>query len=197
MDRMAAKRKLEPLLFTMLALSVILTGCSKTITDDESDEHDTRTPRTLPKMPSDAPKDPAIVIDLSARTLTVLRGGKPSASYTIAVGKPSTPTPQGQFRITDMDPHLGPVDGVLGDRWLEFDRHPAPDGRTHLDGIHGTNHPEFLGQAVSHGCVRMSNHDVEEVFRQAYIGEPVIVKNGNTTASPSPASTRRSLTRKT
>jgi lipoprotein-anchoring transpeptidase ErfK/SrfK len=33
--------------------------------------------------------------------------------------------------------------------------------------------PQRIGQAVSHGCIRLRNQDVEEVYREAYIGEPV------------------------
>jgi lipoprotein-anchoring transpeptidase ErfK/SrfK len=56
---------------------------------------------------------------------------------------------------------------------MEFYRVTTPDGVLHLYGIHGTNAPQRIGGAVSHGCIRLSNHDVEEVYREAYIGEPV------------------------
>jgi hypothetical protein len=40
-------------------------------------------------------------------------------------------------------------------------------------GIHGTNHPESIGHAASHGCIRMRNHDVEELFELVRVGDQV------------------------
>jgi len=41
--------------------------------------------------------------------------------------------------------------------------------------IHGTNQPELVGQAVSHGCVRMRNRDIREVGRLVPAGSPVVI----------------------
>ncbi len=122
--------------------------------------------------------DSRIVINLAERRLQIVRDGKVAGAYEIAVGKPDTPTPTGEFRITDKQSHPGPPGGVFGARWLEFYRVTTPDGVLHLYGIHGTNAPQKLGGAVSHGCIRLSNHDVEEVYREAYIGEPVEIDAG-------------------
>jgi lipoprotein-anchoring transpeptidase ErfK/SrfK len=113
------------------------------------------------------------VINLAERRLKVLRGGEVAREYEIAVGKPDTPTPMGEFRISVKQSHPGPATGVLGARWMEFYRVTTPDGILHLYGIHGTNAPQRIGAAVSHGCIRLSNHDIEEVYREAYIHEPV------------------------
>ena len=56
--------------------------------------------------------------------------------------------------------------GVLGTRRLELG-----DGY----GIHGTDHPETIGQSVSHGCVRMRNEDVERLYPMVAIGTPVYI----------------------
>jgi hypothetical protein len=40
-------------------------------------------------------------------------------------------------------------------------------------GIHGTNMPNSIGKAASHGCIRMRNHDVEELFELVQVGDPV------------------------
>jgi hypothetical protein len=40
-------------------------------------------------------------------------------------------------------------------------------------GIHGTNMPHSIGKAASHGCIRMRNHDVEELFELVQVGDPV------------------------
>ena len=56
--------------------------------------------------------------------------------------------------------------GVLGTRRLELG-----DGY----GIHGTDHPETIGQSVSHGCVRMRNEDIERLYPMVSIGTPVYI----------------------
>jgi lipoprotein-anchoring transpeptidase ErfK/SrfK len=45
-------------------------------------------------------------------------------------------------------------------------------------GIHGTNHPESIGHAASHGCIRMRNHDVEELFELVRVGDEVELISG-------------------
>ena len=56
--------------------------------------------------------------------------------------------------------------GVLGTRRLELG-----DGY----GIHGTDHPETIGQSVSHGCVRMRNEDIERLYPMVAVGTPVYI----------------------
>jgi lipoprotein-anchoring transpeptidase ErfK/SrfK len=43
--------------------------------------------------------------------------------------------------------------------------------------IHGSNEPETIGQAVSSGCFRMTNEDVQDLYSRVSVGTPVIVKN--------------------
>jgi lipoprotein-anchoring transpeptidase ErfK/SrfK len=40
-------------------------------------------------------------------------------------------------------------------------------------GIHGTNRPNSIGRNVSHGCIRMRNHEVEELFKMVAVGDQV------------------------
>jgi len=42
--------------------------------------------------------------------------------------------------------------------------------------IHGTNHPELIGGFVSHGCIRMYNADIRELYRLVDVGTPVVVQ---------------------
>ncbi|MDQ6689944.1 MAG: L,D-transpeptidase [Gemmatimonadota bacterium] len=56
--------------------------------------------------------------------------------------------------------------GVMGTRRLELG-----DGY----GIHGTDHPESIGQSVSHGCVRMRNEDIEKLYPMVPVGTPVYI----------------------
>jgi lipoprotein-anchoring transpeptidase ErfK/SrfK len=41
--------------------------------------------------------------------------------------------------------------------------------------IHGTNQPEYIGHAISSGCIRMTNEDVIDLFKRVKIGTTVIV----------------------
>jgi hypothetical protein len=56
--------------------------------------------------------------------------------------------------------------GVLGTRRLELG-----DGY----GIHGTDHPESIGKAASHGCVRLRNEDIEKLYDMVPVGTPVYI----------------------
>lgn len=106
-----------------------------------------------------------IHIARSSRTLTLYVGNIMHGQYQIAVGKPHTPTPLGNYAIATKIMNPG---GVLGSRWmgLNFDTY----------GIHGTNRPGLIGQAVSLGCIRMHNENIEKVFAQVSIGTPVYIR---------------------
>jgi len=110
-------------------------------------------------------------------------------SFPVAIGRRGYETPTGLFEVTDKveDPHYvqfdwddpsrvirtippGP-DNPLGRRWIEF-----ASGHGWQIGFHGTPHPELLGQAVSHGCVRMRNDDVVKVYDRVRVGTVVIVE---------------------
>ena len=53
----------------------------------------------------------------------------------------------------------------LGTRWLGLSRKGY--------GIHGTNRPNSIGRNASHGCIRMRNREVEELFKMVAVGEKV------------------------
>jgi lipoprotein-anchoring transpeptidase ErfK/SrfK len=116
-----------------------------------------------------------IVVNVADRTLSIMKDGKTAAAYPVAIGKPGTPTPAGEFHVLLLDPHPASRTGVYGTRWIEFFRRKERDGVLWRYGIHGTNEPGKIGGAVSHGCIRLSNHDIEEVFQRAYVGEAVTV----------------------
>lgn len=105
-----------------------------------------------------------IVIHKSQRLLELYEGPHLLGRYPIAVGKKDTPTPEGRFTIVEKRVHPG---GVFGSRWLGLS---AP-----RYGIHGTNNPASIGQAVSKGCVRMHNLDVEALFDKVEPGTPVTI----------------------
>jgi len=103
----------------------------------------------------------SITINVSKHSLTLLKNNKPFKTYKVAVGKPSTPTPKGTFKIINKAVNPG---GPFGVRWMGLN---APNGDY---GIHGTNNPSSIGKNVSNGCIRMYNKDVLELFKLVSIG---------------------------
>ena len=112
-----------------------------------------------------------IVVSIPDRKLVLLEGERILKVYDVAVGKPSTPSPHGEFKIVAHV--IGPVwknvapgpDNPVGTRWLGL----SVKGY----GIHGTNAPGSIGKAASHGCIRMRNRDVEELFELVTTGVSV------------------------
>ncbi|MGE5652913.1 MAG: L,D-transpeptidase family protein [Bacillota bacterium] len=115
----------------------------------------------------------SILINVPSRTLTVLSDGEIHKQYPIAVGMSRYPTPIGEWKIIAKDRNWG--DG-FGTRWLGLN---VPWG---IYGIHGTNKPWSIGNAMSHGCIRMNNHNVEELYSWVTIDTPVTIVG--TEASP-------------
>lgn len=105
-----------------------------------------------------------IEIDLEQTTLTLKEGGTIVSTYPVAVGKPETPTPTGFWKIIQKTPNPG---GDFGARWMRIS---VPWGGY---GIHGTDEPESIGMAASHGCVRMYNEDVIELYDTVPLGTAV------------------------
>ncbi len=116
-----------------------------------------------------------IVVSLADCSLALFEGDRLVKSYDVAVGKPATPSPQGQFVVarrvanpTWYGPEkiVGPgKKNPVGTRWIGL----SVKGY----GIHGTNIPSSIGKAASHGCIRMRNADVEELFELIDVGVPV------------------------
>ena len=106
----------------------------------------------------------AILINTGNHTLTLYKTGKVFKTFPVAVGKPSTPTPTGTFRIINKSVNPG---GPFGVRWLGLS---VPNGDY---GIHGTNNSRSIGRSVSNGCIRMFNNDVTELFDLVSIGASV------------------------
>ena len=92
-------------------------------------------------------------INISAKTLSVYQNGVLIKEYPVATGKPTTPTPIGNFTVINKQLNPG---GPYGTRWLGLSKKGY--------GIHGTNAPESIGTAASNGCIRMFNSDIEELF---------------------------------
>ena len=116
-----------------------------------------------------------IVVSLQDRKLALLCGEKIIKIWDTAVGAESTPSPTGVYSIAILlsQPtyyHSGKVippgpSNPLGTRWLGLSIKGF--------GIHGTNAPGSIGRKASHGCIRMRNRDVEELFTLVEVGDSV------------------------
>jgi lipoprotein-anchoring transpeptidase ErfK/SrfK len=123
------------------------------------------------------PTTAKIEIDLSKRTLTVTRRGQVLGTFRVAVGMPGLSTPTGFFFINQkLKPgYPGGVYGALALGTSAFQPKLAYWEQGGPVAIHGTNQPELIGQAVSHGCVRMRDKDVLQVSNWVPTGSPVII----------------------
>jgi lipoprotein-anchoring transpeptidase ErfK/SrfK len=116
-----------------------------------------------------------IRVDLSERRLTLYRDGRPALSLRVAVGAPATPTPRGHFfveeriRVTDAS---GPY-GSAAIATSAFSKILTgwPGGGPVA--IHGTDDPDSIGQAASHGCIRVGARDLKRLFAAVQLGTPV------------------------
>jgi lipoprotein-anchoring transpeptidase ErfK/SrfK len=115
-----------------------------------------------------------IVVHRGLRTIEVLRGERRLLLAKVAVGAPGRETPLGAFYVTA---RFDPDDPFLGVFALETSAYSRltewPGGG--VVGIHGTSKPWLLGQAVSHGCVRVSNTTAEALRRLAPLGTPISI----------------------
>lgn len=138
------------------------------------------------------PDEPSVRLEvsLSARQLSVIQDGKVVKTYSVAVGRPSNPTPTGQFRtgrITWNPSWIPPKSW-----WARNKKPQAPDApenpmqgvkiyfRAPAYYIHGTNVPSSMGRAASRGCIRMTEEEAKELARtieKAGGSVPLLIKS--------------------
>ncbi|HEX6307136.1 MAG TPA: L,D-transpeptidase [Longimicrobiales bacterium] len=128
-----------------------------------------------------------VLIDISDRRLYVEEDGEQIASYGVAVGTASHPTPRGSFTVQRI---------IWNPRWVPPDSEWAKDERPREPGdpknpmgrvkiffreptyyVHGTNAEGSIGRAASHGCVRMLNDDVIDLAQ-------TLMEHGGAPAEP-------------
>jgi lipoprotein-anchoring transpeptidase ErfK/SrfK len=97
---------------------------------------------------------------------------------------PWIPTPGEQARLGPFPAYVtGGPQNPLGARALYL----YSGGKDTLYRIHGTNQPEYIGQAISSGCIRMTNEDAIDLYNRVKIGTIVVVlapKQGDTSFGP-------------
>ena len=109
-----------------------------------------------------------ILVDVEESKLYLLNYGKIEKVYSCSGGKWSTPSPIGTWEIT----HKATWGEGFGGHWMGLN---VPWGKF---GIHGTLDPYSVGWASSHGCIRMNNSDVAELYKIAPYGTEVTIVNG-------------------
>jgi lipoprotein-anchoring transpeptidase ErfK/SrfK len=131
-----------------------------------------------------------IVIDTDARFLYLVQAGGKAIRYGVTVGEEAqgwsgvakignmtewpgwTPTAGEHQRLDPLPKFVpgGPAN-PMGARAMYL----FANGKDTLFRIHGTNQPEYIGQAISSGCIRLTNEDVIDLYARAKMGTPVVV----------------------
>jgi len=167
-------------------LFVIAAGCGI------FEHHEAPAPTPAPTPSPSATPEPYLLLRLDERRVYVVENGvrTPPEGYLVAIGQPKWPTPKGKFQVDEMielpdflvfdfnNPkskdrgHIAPgPNNPLGLRWIGF-----AVAHGWQVGFHGTAKTSVLGQAVSHGCVRMANPDIVEMYKHVRLGTDVVVE---------------------
>lgn len=140
-------------------------------------------------LPGEAATDRAmgptrLEVDISERELYLYHNGEIVNTYSVAVGEPEHPTPTGDFTIDriEWNPDWVPPNTEWG---KEHEAKEPNDPDNPMRGaklffkypdyyVHGTDAPHTLGQAESHGCIRMAPGEVMDLAKwvQEHGGEP-------------------------
>lgn len=120
-----------------------------------------------------------VVIDRATHRVQVFDSDQLIVDDAVAVGKPSTPTPAGQFFVVELlqptNPNgaYGPYAFTLSGYSDVYQTFGSGDGAI---GLHGTNEPQLIGRDVSHGCVRVGNNVVRNLATLLPLGTPVLIR---------------------
>jgi hypothetical protein len=115
-----------------------------------------------------------LLVDRARMRATLFRDGRRVFSAPVGIGKPSTPTPAGEFYVMEKlvtigSPAYGPY--ALGTSAYAPTLSEWPGGG--VVGIHGTNEPGLVPGRPSHGCIRMRNGDISRLWRMVAVGTPI------------------------
>jgi hypothetical protein len=117
-----------------------------------------------------------LVVDTQKLTATLWSAGRVVFRAPVGVGRPSWPTPTGEFYVRDLvhsldSPFYGPVAFGTSARSAVLTEWPAGG----FIGIHGTDEPDIIPGRVSHGCIRMRNTDILRLARLMPVGTPLTI----------------------
>lgn len=115
-------------------------------------------------------------VSTADRTVTLLKGAEVVQTFAAAIGTGDTPTPLGDFYLTEL---LAPTNQGYGpfaygisafsDVLNSFGGGPGQIG------MHGTDDADSIGQAASHGCIRLSNDDITMLAGILPLGTPITI----------------------
>jgi hypothetical protein len=131
---------------------------------EDGEKFDIQESGTVNTSHSQEPKDELIVVDIHKLKLFLYHNGHPIRTYPVAIGDLETPSPIGEWKIIHKGGNWG---NGFGERWIGLN---VPWG---IYGIHGTNKPWSIGTRTSHGCIRMFNQHVLELYGLVKLGTPV------------------------
>ncbi|MEZ5404735.1 MAG: L,D-transpeptidase family protein [Verrucomicrobiia bacterium] len=131
-----------------------------------------------------------VEVSLHARMLEVFEGQRLIAAFPITPGSSSIPAPRGNWKIVVMAsmPYFRHDEKMLNEGIQSTNFHQLPPGPNSPVGVmwmglnrrgiglHGTNNPETIGRAASHGCIRLANWDAVKLSRLVSVGTPVIIR---------------------
>lgn len=109
-----------------------------------------------------------LLVDVEISKLYLLENGKLVKEYNCSGGRWNTPSPIGTWEIIQK----AKWGEGFGGSWLGLN---VPWGDF---GIHGTTNPSSVGWASSHGCIRMKNEEVAELYKTVPIGTKVTIVDG-------------------
>lgn len=174
-------RKLRDNLLTEdLNAAVLNAGAPRTIV---ARVHATKPEVTKSEVAAEYPS--YLTLDRGSYTLRLFENLKLAKTYTVAVGQEGLETPEGLYEIEAMEEN--PTWNVPESDWAgSLAGQSIPPGPSNPikarwmaifegAGIHGTEETSSLGTAASHGCVRMSIPDVEELYDRVEVGTPIFI----------------------
>ena len=149
--------------------ALLLVGAAETMAQSR------RAQSTRPVLETNPESDRRIIVSIPDRKLVLVENGRVVRIYSVAVGAFDSPSPTGEFRITQRltaPAYYAPgvvirpgPENPLGPRWIGLNLKGY--------GIHGTNQPGSICHYASHGCIRMRNRDVQELFELVRTGDVV------------------------
>jgi lipoprotein-anchoring transpeptidase ErfK/SrfK len=149
--------------------ALLLVGAAETMAQSQ------RAHEAKPVLETRREPERRIIVSIPDRKLALIENGRAVKIYSVAAGAFDSPSPTGEFRInrrlttpTYYAPGVvippGP-ENPLGRRWIGLNLKGY--------GIHGTNQQGSIGRFASHGCIRMRNRDVEDLFELVRVGDVV------------------------
>ena len=158
---------------------------SSAAANDMEDENDTEKNGT----PESGPPPTSVKIDTKTNILEVFEADKLIAAYPVTIGSSQTASPIGEWKVRGVAklPRFRYDKEMLKHGQRSGNFHVLPPGPNSQVGViwialnkkgiglHGTNEPETIGRAASHGCVRLTNWDVVRLAQKVKVGVPVSI----------------------